>query len=209
MSTKIYTAYRTQHVHDIFALAYELKLKARGEMSKYLEDVYRSIMPHVKMDPKEVERYRKSDPGISDERIRMHLAHNYAREQYKAQLGKFDRNSFDFSASLAIRRLGSRYYIIPYGEYPVIEKVFGFLKRHPKLRYYGYWNNTDPDPKASPREWAERRRVWEKILEHWSNFLCIDVCNWDNFYLIEPSMKMCRAIYRKEKRAQRAAVVGK
>ena len=35
------------------------------------------------------------------------------------------------------------------------------LKKVPGVRYYGYWNNTDPDETCSKKEWQDRKKLWE------------------------------------------------
>jgi hypothetical protein len=34
------------------------------------------------------------------------------------------------------------------------------------IKYYGYWDNTDPDENCSVQEWKERERMWNRIFKN-------------------------------------------
>jgi hypothetical protein len=38
-----------------------------------------------------------------------------------------------------------------------------FLRSHPKVSFFGYWDNTDPDENASEEEWNLRGKLWSKV----------------------------------------------
>jgi hypothetical protein len=36
-----------------------------------------------------------------------------------------------------------------------------FITEHSKVKFYGYWNNVDPDENCSDEEWEERELFWD------------------------------------------------
>jgi len=50
-------------------------------------------------------------------------------------------------------------YIVPFMDH----KWNKLTERSDKFKFFGYWNNTDPDEGCTEEEWNERERVWESI----------------------------------------------
>ncbi|MDD5649407.1 MAG: hypothetical protein PHF86_03170 [Candidatus Nanoarchaeia archaeon] len=46
-----------------------------------------------------------------------------------------------------------------------IELANAVLNSYHRIKYYGYWNNTDPDKNCSEKEWYERETNWNKIFK--------------------------------------------
>lgn len=54
--------------------------------------------------------------------------------------------------------------------------------KQPGVSEYGYWNNTDKPDEISTREWSQRRRNWNRVLD--ANPVCVQSFSID---LVDPS----------------------
>jgi hypothetical protein len=51
---------------------------------------------------------------------------------------------------------------IPYFHDP---KSLAFFHDHSQVTFFGYWDNSDPDPDATEDEWKLREEVWDEVFE--------------------------------------------
>jgi hypothetical protein len=80
------------------------------------------------------------------------------------EVRKGEDTPFNFDASIMVYFGGEKTGIIPFGlrMFPETEKLF---KSHPKIKFYGYWDNVDPDESCSEKEFNERKEFYDKIFE--------------------------------------------
>jgi len=66
----------------------------------------------------------------------------------------------DYSFEICFLPIKDKILLIPFYERHYDE----ILKTIPGIRYYGYWNNVDPDEECSEEEWAQREKDWDEAL---------------------------------------------
>jgi hypothetical protein len=67
----------------------------------------------------------------------------------------------DFSMSLVLFPVEDNMYGMVFTEQREFEKLW-FEQDY--VKYYGYWNNADPDEDCSEEEWNERERIWDGVI---------------------------------------------
>lgn len=70
-----------------------------------------------------------------------------------------DPNRFEVSFGVAPGGDG-RILCLLYAQAPEFRDAWEAL---PEVETYDYWNNSDPDPDVSEREWQERRETWDRL----------------------------------------------
>lgn len=68
---------------------------------------------------------------------------------------------FDFSFEMAWFPIEDHILLILYCEHTELKKT---ISENSKIKFFGFWNNTDPDENCSDEEWKERERLWNKAL---------------------------------------------
>lgn len=181
MSTKIYTAYRLRPGVDLWTFCADVKKQGQQNIREILKTMYRSMPGSSEAEP----RIRQALGLPAKEPITWLNCAMYVKHEYGAQLHSSKRNLFDLDVSIAIRRCGRRYYLIPYCEM-LVGEVLNFLSDDPRVEDYAYWNNTDRPEEVSARAWAARARTWDTMIKRWEQMLTLDICSYNGFYLINP-----------------------
>ena len=156
MSTKIYEAWRVPLAQlGEFAAAFDAHTMAKaGE---------RLMVLAAAVKPEVVEKWVEKYPKSAEERgpelectARIVTVLNVA---HKASMAMQRDPWFCLDAALYFHILDGHALIRPAAEYFLTE---GFGDEYPS---WAYWNNTDPDENVSVKEWAERERTWNEVLE--------------------------------------------
>lgn len=186
MSTKIYIAYRTKPGVDLWKLVEDLHVRGREEATKALKEVYET----VEVEEQSIE-YQKNLALYDNNhrRARLSIAHGIILTKYAETKGQHARSVFDFDVAIAIRKYENRFYLIPYCDM-CMKSCLDFLAEHPMLEPYGYWNSTDCPEAISAKEWTQRGRIWDAIIEKWDEKLILDIVSYDGFFRIDPFMDL-------------------
>lgn len=85
------------------------------------------------------------------------------------EIRKGEDTPFNFDASIMVYFGSEKTSIIPFGlrMFPDTERAF---KNNPKVKFYGYWDNVDPDESCPEEEWNERKEFYDKIFERFYSF---------------------------------------
>lgn len=121
--------------------------------------------------------------------------------KYGETLTQRQWNLWALDTSIALRKYGDRFYLIPYCDSRCyLSGVLDFLQKEDRLEDFAYWNNTDKPEEISESEWDERSRVWNDLTDHdrWYEFVALDVVSWMGWDQVSPMMDVARA--RKGKR---------
>jgi hypothetical protein len=183
MSTKIYRAYRLNKNSDFWPFVSDTKKRGVEEVQKVLRSLYTSMAGVV--EQKDVDAYIERFGSRSESRARHEIAHQRAREGYRDQLGRSERDVFDFDVCIAIRNHKRRIYLIPYCD-SLMRKTLDFLDQDPRLDDFAYWNNTDRKEEVSAREWKHRGKIWDEMDKKWQEFVHLDICSWSAFPYVDP-----------------------
>jgi hypothetical protein len=207
MSTKIYVAYRLKDSRHLWPFVRDTRRRGEENVKKELVKLYKTMLDGV--DTKS-EAYQKTLAVYNgDEEIaRLRIVGNAIREMYRAQLGKLERDTFNFDVCVAIREHADRLYVIPHCD-SLMCKALDFLKRDKRLEDYAYWNNTDRPSHISQRQWDQRGRIWDAIdSAGWGDHLVIPICDWSNFYMLDPYLDIVKGIYKRRGREKKASAAG-
>ncbi len=68
----------------------------------------------------------------------------------------------DFTCQLALLPFENKFYILLFAEDKVLIEIW---KEKDLVSEFMFWNNTDPPDELTEREWSERQRIWDGILD--------------------------------------------
>ncbi len=85
------------------------------------------------------------------------------------EIRRGENTPFNFDASIMVYFGKNKTSIIPFGlhMFPETEKLF---KGHSQVKFYGYWDNVDPDESCSEEEWNERKVFYDEIFDRFFSF---------------------------------------
>jgi hypothetical protein len=198
VSTKIYVAYRLKKRVKLWAWVRKTRTRAVLEVRKELRNLYKMLVEHVDVTS---ERYKKALDFTKDDeyQARLEVAHENLVKEYRGQVGKAERDLFDFDVSLTLREHRGRVYVIPHCDM-LLGKVLDFLKEDEDLEDYAYWDNTDMPEGMRRKEWKARGLKWRAIDKAgWGQHLIVSIVEPSGFYLIDPYMDLCHEHARQKK----------
>lgn len=105
----------------------------------------------------------------------------------RKEIKKGEDTPFNFQASVVVYFHKGKICIIPFGIniFPELKKSFD---QNPKIKFYGYWDNTDQDEDCSEEEWSERRSFFDGFFDEFTSFdsmgLCYDLSNNESLFRI-------------------------
>lgn len=190
MSTKIYEAYRLKKNVSLFNFVRDARALGEAAVKGVFRKIYTELAETaVNTDSDEYKKALESYDG-NETLARYSMAHELVRKGYKAQLGDPFRNFFNFDVSIVFREYQNRFYLIPIGDGRMRESL-DFLKKHPNLEDFAYWNNTDRPDNVSAQAWRRRAKVWNEMDRiDWRASLVLHLCDWDGFYSVDPYYDM-------------------
>lgn len=169
MSTKIYHGYRLPitKVRDLFAWQSELRVKFESAMPHLLNlNLSRSAIRNV-----DLATLHRILPG--EKEYVLTTADNYGPNLASETFRRM-RDDLTGQGEFKDDYIKSQYKLtvtVHYGRKHLLAIVFAnskfarsFWESNSGAVYYGYWDNSDPDPKCSNREWSERKREWDYAL---------------------------------------------
>jgi hypothetical protein len=189
VSTKVYTAYRLKRSEDLWAFVRDIRRQAMPAIHKVLQELFLGL----------AEELRRADPALSGSDLRIAAEQRLTRE-YRDQLGKGERNTFDFDVNITIREHEGRLYLIPYCDM-FMRDVLDFLKDDPRLEDFAYWDNSDQPEDVSDADWAARKALWDAMdsgctipdqlySDAWSDYLVFEICSYHALWKIKPRFKL-------------------
>lgn len=198
MSTVIRPAYRLKKSSDLWQFTRDTYQRGEAEVKKVIREFYAELAKCV--DPNS-DRYKELAVHYKEDwKVRLEIAHDTVRNEYKKQLGSSSRNPFNFDVHIAIREYKSRIYVRPHCDWKMAN-VLDFLEEDERLEEYSYWNNTDRPKRFSAQEWGHRSKVWDGIHEAgWGHYLSINICDWSKWYLLDPYFDIIKDRMSRKKR---------
>jgi len=154
LSTKIYDAHLWQGTADELAISmHELRKQyieeAAKELSKWSED--------------ELKEYSKK-------------RHNFVEDQYfylpfllRDEIRKGENTPFNFDASVVVYFYKGKIVAIPFG-LTMFKELETAFRSNPKMKFYGYWDNVEPDEDCSEEEWEERKEFFDGLFDDSAEF---------------------------------------
>lgn len=161
MSTKINVAYRARRGVNLFRL---------------IRDIRRKAEPIARMSLKIVPLGRHT--------MEPHERYNALRKAYGDQLASTTRSIHNFDVSVVIHEHRGRYYLIPYCDM-AMARVLDFLKKHPDLEDFSYWNDSDHPEHVTRQAWLARGRTWDAIDKAgWHDVLRLDIVSYSSLWRV-------------------------
>lgn len=192
MSTKIYTAYRLKNGKNLWKFIHKSKQQAKEGIEKILMDTYRRWLDDQEFLEKIVKNYNPEDyTSLAFEMS------DYLTRKYKEQVTSPLRTPFNMDVSYTVRESKGRYYIIPYCD-GIMRNTLDFLREHEDLEEYSYWDNTDKPEEISQAKWNKRGDNWEKVIEHWDNYVTVEILNLDIMPQINPIFQLLDELKQKK-----------
>ncbi len=115
----------------------------------------------------------------------------WVRQKYGAQLASRARSTWNLDVSVSVRELDGACYLIPHCDrVSLVGGSLDFLAEFTGLEAYGYWNNADKPDDVSDHEWDQRRDVWGRMLDRWSEYVSLDIVTFGSFHEVSPAAEM-------------------
>jgi len=192
MSTKIYEAYVIKPRHDVWEVLWDIRRRAEKSVRASLTAIYSALIQDAKRSPEA----RELLTGEIDAGTFGHLAASrFVQEQFKATIGNAQRDTWDMSVAVAVRRASrNRTLLIPYPGSGLLGDALRFMRRHKALADYHYQNSSDRPSHITARVWNERARTWGELLRdaRWQDKLVLDVVTVEGWFRIDPSWELAR-----------------
>jgi len=192
MSTKIYTAYRMKDSKDFWTFLRDVRREGVRKVQEVLRQFYHDALEDVNTEGEEYKQFLAKKIGPED--AKRYVVERLIKSGYQAQLGKLDRNIFDFDVSIAVREHEGRLYLVPYCD-SLMRHALDFLAEDPRLEDFSYYNNADKPEGISQEEWDQRGAIWdvmdqlgEKDLykSTWDDYVVIEICSYGVFWKVCP-----------------------
>lgn len=186
MSTKIYTAYRAKPEVDLWKLVPDIFKRGTEEATRILKSLYETVQ--VVEQSAEFQRNLQLYDG-DHYKARLSMVHSMILTEYGESQSRNTRDFFDLDVSVAIREHQGRLYLTPHCDM-YMQKCLDFLKAHPALEEFGYWDTADKPHAVLEQEWEERKEIWNVIIERWEEKLILDIVSFGGFFKIDPFMDL-------------------
>jgi hypothetical protein len=195
VSTKIYNAFRVKKSVDFWSFLWRVRDTARENVKVALKAHYHDLVNRTSTDSPEYKAARaKSD--APEHSVRLSLARDLVRKGFRENVTRLERDTYSLEVSIAVYPHKGRYYLRTFCEpCSVVGTVLDFVEQLPELEEYHYQNQTDRPEEVSPRDWSERKRVWNEIVETDNgvgSHVALDILSWSGFYLIDPWLDLAR-----------------
>lgn len=197
MSTKIWEAYRLKKDVNLWEFLRDVRLKAEKRVKVFLAEWIMNVIEESYNSTSETKTKLNEVLGYvpSSEAFDTCKAAQYWWIRYRAE--KFRDpciSGHNFDVSISIRECDGRFYIIPHDCIGSLK----FLRRDKRLEDFHYQDQSDRPERISNREWENRRRIWNKILDnHPHDVVYLEILSLDNWYRVNPSTdKFMRKIYK-------------
>lgn len=94
----------------------------------------------------------------------------------------------NFDASIMVYFHQNKISVIPFG-LNTLPKTQSAFNSDSRMKYYGYWNNTDPDEECSEKEWSERKYFYGTMFDdkhslYSSTGLVYELSSHENLFMI-------------------------
>lgn len=177
MSTKIYNAYLwAGTIEELINFFHVIRQEYIKQAVEHL------IKFHKWFDAKEKEEKEKQNGYFN---LQFYL---------QAQIRKGLNEPDNIDASMMVYFHQNKIAFQTFGLELFIEKQIGqkdferplrnMVENHPKTKFYGYWNNVDPDESCSDEEWVERENFWDFLEVPSTSGLVYELSNSDTLWRI-------------------------
>ncbi len=189
MSTKIWKAYALKLPRQLWPVCREIRLQAEKQVARALTSHYEILVKEAASrgaDDEDFKEFRRADGSFSAmEASRM------VRALYGKQLTSYEKDFYDLDVSVAIRSTGKRVLLIPYPGSGIFGKCLDFMGNMKELRDYHYQDQVDRNPGISTRDWTDRKKTWEPLLDdEWRHMLVLEIVSYNGWSNICPARKM-------------------
>jgi hypothetical protein len=161
MSTKIYHGYRVVGNPT----PYELRCRfarLRSDVWKVLNKEHLALVRALCGSLLDQIAHGEPPEGYYNKQPLIHyVLDDIERIHKEIQRTKLRDPLFDFSFELEVIPIKGKVLLMAFADRG---SFFRLLGRQKWARYYGYWDNTDPDEKCSVREWKQRGKDWDEAL---------------------------------------------
>lgn len=161
MSTKIYDAYVMKDVPTL----YELRKRVSRLRSVVQEEFFNLYTKKVAVLACSIIDDLSLNKSVYSEEYPNSIwseAHKQVEDRNRHIQKTKERNpSYDFHCELEIIPIKNKIMVMVFCEQP---RIIEIIARQKYLKYYGYWNNTDPDERCSEKEWNQRKKDWNEAL---------------------------------------------
>jgi hypothetical protein len=160
MSTKIYDGYVINEV----LTTYQLKLifkKIKQQVDRIAIELFKS--KYAKVACTYLDDVMTGYIKPKDNKSPSFYAFEKQLDAHKKINNDLRSPDWDFSVIMFIYPLKNKTLFIINTEHNELLNII--LKICPKIKYYGYWNNTDPSKDCSKEEWRQRENDWNKVFD--------------------------------------------
>lgn len=183
MSTKIYNGYmlRTKSLDEINQFIKKFRNEAKEIVvdevaTLFAENLYCLIDDaHVMDEETFMENYIQNDEGtLSNEEKLNHYQRStpftFLMRRFQDRYDVIQKtgirdNEVDFDCEAVFIPVKDKTLVLFYSEKKKFNDIW---EKQEELKYYGYWNNTDPDEKCTKKEWTQRKLDWDEALPGYS-----------------------------------------
>ncbi len=146
---KIYEAHLWQGTAEELAdFMHELR-------KKYIEEVIAHLS---KWNENEIKKYSNEVYHKEED------SYFYLPILLRDEIRKGENSPFNFDASVVVYFYQRKIVAVPFG-FNMFKELNTMFRSNPKMKFFGYWNNSDPDENCSEEEWAEREKFFEGLFE--------------------------------------------
>jgi len=149
MSTKIYNAHLWNGTAEELA---DFMMELRKQ---YIEDAVQILS---KWNESELKEYARKIYSRDDDK------YFFLPILLREVIIKGENTPFNFDASTVVYFHMGKMAVIPFG-LSMFENTNTMFKSHQKMKFYGYWNNVDPDELCSDEEWKEREEFFDTLFD--------------------------------------------
>lgn len=160
MSTKIYDGYRLPNMSPYKLMQFLQSF--RQPMNEAAYTLYKKAVLGVGVEILDRAAAGLLITGFNKLGAAYYTAKEFVREKQKEIKNTGLRNpTYDFSCEVCIMPAKQRLHVMLFTEQREMRDIW---KQHPKVKFYGYWNNTDRPDNVSERAWRARGEQWDEVL---------------------------------------------
>jgi len=127
------------------------------------------------------------------------MTSSWVSKEFHAQASRYQKDWFGMDVAITFRQHKGRIYLIWFAN-GMMHEALNFLNTDRQSEEFHYQNQSDKSAKCSDRAWAERKRLWDEMIDpdtHWWDMLVSDIFSHTNFYRLDPALKMMGVIAKK------------
>lgn len=164
MSTKIYNGYLVEGIktiEDLFSFAFQ----AKETLTNVSKEIQKKTIANSTVNIVDCTRFDIDPPKkdtLKSDNIRTaayYYVYNNSKNIEQTQLRD---PLFDFNACVAFSFVNGRLLARTFIEQSRMEDTWRAMDG---VKFYGWWDNADPDEDCTRKEWNQRKRDWNKLID--------------------------------------------